>query len=53
MLFTLPVTATTDIIAWVSGLFGDLLPLILLFLGIEVALLIMERIIGAVNNKKE
>ena len=49
---TLPETATSDVLASVSGIWGDLLPLTLLIIGIPVGFWILGSIINTMTPKE-
>ena len=43
-------SSASGIITYITGLFDDLLPIILLILGIALALWIIEEIVGAIRK---
>ncbi|MEK9155011.1 MAG: hypothetical protein AAB596_03035 [Patescibacteria group bacterium] len=50
-IITLPVGAVNDILGYISQLFTDLSPVILLVIGIILGAIVLEVIIGAIRGK--
>ncbi len=48
---TLPATSTTELLAYVSGLFTDLWPIIALAIGVPLAFYIIGKVISLVRGR--